>query len=381
LLKAYRPVGNSIALRSSDFDGEGFTPFGFKLYQSGTAALSAAILTCIKLSNLPARVTEIIIPAYACPDLVSAILYAGAKPVLVDLQPNSPHLSISQIKKNITDNTVAVIAVNFLGIPEQVTQIRQVCNEHGLFLIIDSAQWFPKTADTRPWAGDFNIISFGRGKPVNILSGGAVLTTQADFFNALPDSTTDDISIIKGTLKLLKIILYNLAIQPYFYGFFARLPGLNIGDTRFKPLNRISTIDPQYRRLIKSNIRKYQHQNSCSWEIHNKLKTISSQILVDLLPDNATEENTVLLRYPILIKNRSIRDKFFRQTKDYGVSIFYPRPLNEISGLEGILDSQSFPRANEFSDHLVTLPTHEHVDEKLIDNILAVLKKELDRQP
>ena len=294
MLKTYRPAGNSITPKFSRFDDGGFSPFKFKLYQSGTASLSASILACIKLSNRPIETTEVILPAYACPDLISAILYAGAKPVLVDLEKNSPHLSISQIKEKLTDSTVAIIAVNFLGIPEQVTQIRQVCDEHGLFLIVDSAQWFPKTADTALWAGDFNVISFSRGKPLYLLSGGAVLTLANDYYHALPNTTLEDFSIINRILRVLKIIIYNIAIQPYFYGIFTRFPGLNIGETNFKPLTAISAMGLSSQRLIKSNIQNYQHQKSFSWEIHNKLKTISSQYLVDLLPDSATEENTVL---------------------------------------------------------------------------------------
>ena len=380
MLKTYRPAGNSITLKSTQFDDRGFSPFRIKLFQSGTASLSAAILASINLSNRSAQATEIIVPAYACPDLISAILYAGAKPVLVDLEQYSPHLSLSQLKEKITDSTVAVIAVNFLGIPEHHSQIRQICNERGLFFIVDSAQWFPKTEVIGSWKGDFNIISFGRGKPVNLLSGGAVLTLQSEFYNALPDSNLEDISNIKRTLQMLKIILYNIAIQHYFYGIFTRIPGLNIGETIFKPLTFLSTMGSFYRRLISPNIQKYQHQKSFLWEIHNKLKLISSHYLVDLLPENATEENSVLLRYPILIKNKTIRDKFYLLTKDYGVSTLYTRPLNEISGLEKILENQSsFPNASEFSDFLVTLPTHENVDEKLIDKILAKLKQVLDQ--
>ena len=231
------------------------------------------------------------------------------------------------------------------------------------------------------WAGDFNIISFSRGKPLYLLSGGAVLTLPIDYYRALPDSTLEEISIINRSLEVLKAIVYNLAIQPYFYGIFTRLPGLKIGETIFKPLTAIYAMGLFPQRLIKSNIQKYQHQKSIPWEIHIRLKTISSQYLVDLLPDSATEENTVLLRYPILIKNRTIRDKFYRQTKNYGVSILYPRPLYEISGLEKILDNQSsFPHASEFSNYLVTLPTHEHVDEKIIDIIIVKLKQALDSQ-
>jgi len=133
-----------------------------------------------------------------------------------------------------------------------------------------------------------------------------------------------------------------------------------------------------HQQLIKSNIQKYQHQKSVLWKIHNKLKVISSHYLVDLLPNNATRKSTVLLRYPILIKNRTIRDKFYHQAKDCGVSIMYARPLNEISGLVELLDNQtSFPHASGFSDYLVTLPTHEHVDEKLLDEIVSKLKRVL----
>jgi len=371
LLKAYRPAGNSITLKSTEFDDREFSPFRIKLYQSGTASLSAAILACIKLGNRSAQVAEILLPAYACPDLISAILYAGAKPVLVDLEQDSPHLSLSQINEKITDSTVAIIAVNFLGIPDHITQIRLICNEHGLYLIVDSAQWFPKTKNMESWAGDFNIISFGRGKPVNLLSGGAVLTIQDRYYDTLADSTLKDSSTIKRTVKMIKTGLYNIAIHPYFYSFFTRLPGLNIGDTIFKPLTTISPMGTFHQQLIKSNIQKYKHQKSVLWEIHNKLKTISSPFLIDLWPGNPIGDNTVLLRYPILIKNRTIRDNFFRRAKNYGVSILYARPLNEISGLEKILENQSsFPHASEFSNYLVTLPTHEHVDEKLIDKIM-----------
>jgi len=224
LLNAYRPAGNSIILKSTEFDDRSFSPFRIKLYQSGTASLSAAILASIKLSDRSAQVAEIILPAYACPDLISAVLYAGAKPVLVDLEQDSPHLSLPQIKEKITDNTVAIIAVNFLGIPDHITKTRQVCNGYGLFLIVDSAQWFPKTDNTESWAGDFNIISFGRGKPVNLLSGGAVLTLQFEYYRTLPASNLEQISNSNKTLQMLKIRLYNMAIQHYFLWYFYSLP-------------------------------------------------------------------------------------------------------------------------------------------------------------
>ncbi len=378
MLKVYRPAGNSIALKSVPFDDSEYRPFRFKLFNSGTASLSAAILACIKLSDRSADDAEIILPAYACPDLVSAIHYAGAKSILVELEKDSTYLSLSQFASSITKNTIAVIAVNFLGIPDQVSKIRQICDKRNLFLILDSAQWFPFTEKVNEWSGDFNIISFGRGKPVNLLHGGAVITSNPGYYSALPDTSPEVISLISKARHLLKIMIYILAIQPYFYGIFARIPGLNIGATIFKPLKSISGMSSLYARLIKSNIAKTRNQKVICWYIHEKLIQISDQRMIDLFPVNVYKGKTFLLRYPILIKNKSIRDKFFQLTKNYGVSILYQRPLNEISGMEKIIDQKPhYPCASTFSDHLVTLPTHEDVDEKLIDHLIVTLKSVL----
>ena len=286
LLKVYRPAGNSISLNSAPFVESEYFPFRFKLYCSGTASLSAAIFACVKLSSRSAKHAEIILPAYACPDLVSAIYYTGAKPILVDLEKDSTYLSLSQFASSITKNTIAVIAVNFLGIPDQVSKIRQICDKRNLLLILDSAQWFPFTGKVNDWSGDFNIISFGRGKPVNLLHGGAVITSNPDYYNALPDTSPEVISLISKARHLLKIMIYNLAIQPYFYGIFARIPGLNIGATIFKPLKSISGMSSLYARLINSNIAKTRNQKVICWYIHEKLNQISDQRMIDLFPVN-----------------------------------------------------------------------------------------------
>ena len=76
------------------------------------------------------------------------------------------------------------------------------------------------------------------------------------------------------------------------------------------------------------------------------------------------------MRYPILIKDKKARDRFYEQTKDYGTSLLYQSPLNQISGLENILDQDTvYPNANNFANHLVTLPCHEDIDKAVVDLI------------
>ena len=381
MLTSIRPAGNQINIKPSAFNANRFTPFSISLYQSGTASLAVAILASCKLKGVSNKKGEILLPAYACPDLISAVLFAGAIPILVDLEENSSFLSPCDLKSKITPNSIAIIVVNFLGITEQIGLIKNICEIHQLYLINDSAQWFPKTSGSKDWPGDFNIISFGRGKPVNLLHGGAVLTKNNGHLQALKQI---NLSIANNYGKYsvsLKIRIYNLVILPFFYGFLTRIPGLEIGETKFTELTTITKMNGYYLSLLENNIEKYISLKTNFEIIHQKLQSISNPKVIDLLPMRSDYEGIALLRYPLLITDKAIRDKFYEETANLGVSTLYKRPLNEIKGLEHLLCSQRiYPNASNFADHLVTLPTHENAREPVIKKIFNKLKIILSKE-
>ncbi len=375
MFRVYRPAGNTILLKTSPFGEKHFAPYRFTFYQSGTAALSAAIAASIKVNGGVAEESEIILPAYACPDLVSAVLYAGAIPVLVDLAEDSSYFSLDKLSRAISVKTVAIIAVNFLGISERIKKLRLICEKQNLLLIVDSAQWFTTNKLQEEWSGDFNVISFGRGKPVNLLHGGAVITSKNIYHDTLQKKPPAHYSSIEHLKQILKIVTYNIVIQPLVYGIVSIIPGLHIGRTIFKPLNSISAMNHFHIKLIERNMSKLNNQHLISL-IHKKLALISNHILLDLLPDSTDANNALMLRYPILIKDKLVRDKFLEKAKNYGVSALYQRPLNQIAGLEEILDhTLHYPNANQFAEHLVTLPTHEDVDSNLLNMIFLILEE------
>lgn len=82
------PVGHPVRLSDGHYDDSllqaVFSPYSPRFFDSGTAALAASILVSISKKATPEP--EVILPAYGCPDLISAVVYAGAKPVLVDLE-------------------------------------------------------------------------------------------------------------------------------------------------------------------------------------------------------------------------------------------------------------------------------------------------------
>lgn len=377
MLITYRPAGNKITLRTSNFDTNLCNPLNINFFHSGTASLAAAIIVSCKLKGVNTSTAEILLPAYACPDLVSAILFSGAKPVLVDLQKNSTFLSVTDIEKKITDNSVAIISVNFLGISENTDHLQTICKQHNLYLINDSAQWFPGFSDITNWPGDFNIISFGRGKPVSLLHGGAVITTDLEKKQAIDELELSLDNNKESFPVWLKIHIYNTVIKPFYYGILTKIPGLNIGETRYKKLTAICKMDKEYLSLLPENIDKYSSRKTNQLLIHQKIKTFTDSKVIDLYKQNTDHS---LLRYPLLITDKPIRDKFLKETTYLGVTNMYKRPLNEIDGLENILNTKAvYTNASDFADHLVTIPTYEDIKPSVIDKVFNRLSYHLSR--
>jgi len=180
------PAGNKITCGSKvSSNNSWFNSFLQQafFFNSGAASLSAAVLAA--MNHLGKDAAEVILPAYACPELVGAVLYAGATPVLIDLEANSPWLDLDALSAAVTENTVAVIAVNLFGIPERFGKIRSTLHKRNVYVIEDSAQGFPESGGFDSSHSDMVIFSFGRGKPVSLLGGGAVVINQPELDAAM----------------------------------------------------------------------------------------------------------------------------------------------------------------------------------------------------
>ena len=143
---------------------------------SGTASLALSILIAKNLKKISNP--EVIVPAYACPDLVAACAYAGVKCRLCDLAQNNTSYDINLLESLINENTIALAAINFLGIQERISEIFSIVQKKDILLIEDNAQWFPELNNSDHLTGDFICLSFGRGKPVSLLGGGCLLVKE-----------------------------------------------------------------------------------------------------------------------------------------------------------------------------------------------------------
>jgi dTDP-4-amino-4,6-dideoxygalactose transaminase len=353
-----------------------------RFYASGTAALAAALIAAMKVKNI--ELAEVILPAYGCPDLVSAVEFAGAKPVLVDIEADRPWLDLMQLASAITENTAAIVAVNLFGIAERWTQLRELAKKNDVVLIEDSAQYFPGGEEQQDWQGDLVVLSFGRGKPVSLLGGGAVLTKETSLLERLPKTQSIAAGFSQRLLFGLKVRLYNAMISPFLYWLPQVMPFLHLGETRYHKLSAIEALDQVRLELLTCNIARYQQDV----EVMARCEKISSMLdLLDSSSDRvinlprASESRLSrrLLRYPLLLEAAS-RDRAYQKLKQagLGVSIMYQACLTNIAGMSHILDEkQRFPNAEVFASRLLTIPTHSHVSEKNIEKIKAILSESI----
>jgi dTDP-4-amino-4,6-dideoxygalactose transaminase len=372
------PVGNPVRLSGSRHDEsllQGiFHPYTPRFFDSGTSALAASILAAISLKGTSEP--EVILPAYGCPDLISAVVFAGAKPVLVDLEADRPWMALEQVSAHITVNTVAVIAASLCGIPERLDELRQITEPSAVLLIEDSAQLFPGSTDEADWRGDLVVISFGRGKPVSLLGGGAALFREERFGRLLPDKSGPAAGMAQRLAFQIKIRLYNRLISPRSYWILQGLPFLHLGETRYHQLDAIGPLDSVRKQVLNANIASYLEQGPATQAaLSVMIDSLADDTIVNLPVACNVPAQQRLLRYPLLV-DPAVRNRAVARLSEagMGVSVMYPGILPAIHGLEALLAGQGpFPVAGQFATQLLTLPTHAGVHRADIQKIAAAM--------
>jgi dTDP-4-amino-4,6-dideoxygalactose transaminase len=111
-----------------------------------------------------------------------AVSYVGARPVFVDVDPETYTLDPARLEAAITPRTKAILPVHLYGQPADLSPILDVAARHGLPVIEDAAQAHAATYGGRP-AGSFGLcgcFSFYPGKNLGAYGeGGAVVTNDA----------------------------------------------------------------------------------------------------------------------------------------------------------------------------------------------------------
>jgi dTDP-4-amino-4,6-dideoxygalactose transaminase len=167
-------LGKNVQTLESDFAAYCGTEFAIGV-SSGTDALHIALRAC---GIGPGD--EVITVSHTFIATVEAIILAGARPVLIDIDPETYNMDTSQLRGAITDKTKAIIPVFMYGHPADMDPIIEIAQTHGLRIIEDACQahgseYKGKRAGS---LGDVGCFSFYFTKNLGAYGEGGIITTS-----------------------------------------------------------------------------------------------------------------------------------------------------------------------------------------------------------
>lgn len=333
------------------------------LVSSGKAALTV-ILKALAASSGRRRV---IVPAYTCFSVPSAIIRAGLDVVLCDVEPETLDFNFAELEGLLDDEVLCVVPTHLFGRPADVDRVKRLCEGKDIVVVEDAAQAMGGQSGGRLLGtlGDVAFFSLGRGKNLTCGTGGIILARSISVaerikaeYAALPEAPRGEV-----VRNWLEMVMMRFFIHPLLYWLPAGLPFLRLGETTFY------TDFPMYRM---DEVRAHQLQG---WErrltLANRERATRAGWLIDGLDlhrrgmQPITGKEAVYLRLPVMVRDRETKEAVCRQSRDVGAGLSpnYPATIQEIPELAGRLAGRKCPGAQEVVDRLVTLPTHQFVTE------------------
>jgi perosamine synthetase len=326
---------------------------------SGKAALA---LTLMALKANSSR-RDVVIPAYTCFSVPAAVLMAGLRPVLCDIDASTFDFDHAQLARTLSGDTLCVVAHHLFGVPAAIERIRALCAAHRIVLVEDAAQAMGAESSGRRLGtlGDVGIFSLGRGKNITCGSGGIIVTNSQPIGDAIGrlHRALTGASRASQLADFVRLAIMTIFIRPWLYWIPAALPFLGLGRTVFPkqiPLKRLSGMQAG---LLQNWRRRLEGSN----QVRAATAAYFSQALS---LERARNDAHPYLRLPIVASNEREKDRLLAlsQKRGLGLALAYPTPINEIPEIRSAFDGQRFPTARTVSERLLTLPTHHWVSER-----------------
>jgi dTDP-4-amino-4,6-dideoxygalactose transaminase len=323
---------------------------------SGTAALH---LACAAAGLGPGD--EVLVPAFTFVASASAARMVGAEPVLCDIRGDLDgrwdlNIDVADAAARLTPPTRAVVAVHFGGYPADVRALVELCAERGLVLIEDCAEAIGARVEEGGrqvgTLGTLGAYSFFSKNQLCVGEGGAVCTADEALAarvrllrsHALTSSTWDR---HRG---------HDPAYDVVDVGFNYRLdePRAALGLSRLARLRG----DLAIRRAL---VRAYRE----------RLAEVPG---VELLWDESAVELSSHFLFPVLLPDRSARDRLRAALAAAGVQTTWYPALHTFTEYRDRAPAGGLPRALEASERHCVLPLSATMDERDVEVVVEAVR-------
>jgi len=360
------------------FEGELKEHYGVRHCFAVSSGKAALVLVLQALNKLTPERDEVLIPAYTCYSVPSAIVRAGLKVRLCDIATGSLDFDFGQLEEQLDNSRIlCVMPTHLFGLPADVERVRNLVNHRGIFVVEDAAQAMGGVKDGKRLGtmGDVGIFSLGRGKAFSTVEGGIILTDDDSIGRAIQNQLKSVPGY--GPLDCLKLILYAVAlwglIHPLIYWLPKSVPFFKLGETHFDPyfpVRMLSSFQAGLARKWKSRIEELKVTRS------SNAKEIAGNRVV--YPGFSKGPIPALIRFPVLAENAEAKSRILQKSEKMGMGISdgYPGSIDGIIKLETLFVGKEFPVAKDIAERLISLPVHTFVSKSDILNIVQSLNKQ-----
>jgi dTDP-4-amino-4,6-dideoxygalactose transaminase len=267
----------------------------------------------------------------------------GARPVFIDIVPDTYLIDTTAIEKVITSKTKAIIPVHLYGQPADMDEILAIAKKHNLKVIEDSAQAIGAIYKGKKTGaiGDIGCLSFFPSKNLGAYGDGGMVTTNDD-----------------GVAEKLRM----LRMHGWKKKYFPEMLGYN------------SRLDEMQAAIVRVKLKHLNDWNARRAEIAHEYSRYLSQLGLRV-PVEAPDRTHVYHLYMVPFEER---DTVQQKLKDAGVAsaVYYPQPLHlaEPSRKFGTGEGQC-PVSEQYSKTLLALPVYPDMTGTQIEEVLAAVEK------
>ena len=324
------------------------------LHASGREAMRVA-LSC--LAERSGR-REVVVPAYVCFSVPASAVAAGLSVRLVDVD-ESGRIDPSSLAQLPLENAAALVVANLFGVAEPLRDVLPLASAAGVALVDDAAQALGARSPEGPAGGrgELGVLSFGRGKPLSALGGGAI---------AWASDPPGDVAQPRVTGRplpaALRALAYDAARIPALLGVLSRIPALGIGETVYDPDFARGPVPGAALCLAHALLPELEAGNRARAEIALELATALRRE-TGFRPILAEPGATAAYpRLAVVAPSAEAREAALGALRPLGASRFYPSTLAQVAPLRPHrVGTGECPGAERLASRLFTLPTHAGV--------------------
>jgi dTDP-4-amino-4,6-dideoxygalactose transaminase len=348
------------------------------LVSSGRAALTILLKALRQGSDR----REVVIPAYTCFSVPSAVARAGLTIRLCDVDPKTLDLDLNALVRLDLSRALCILSSGLYGLPGDLGALEQIARRCGAFLIDDAAQCLGATHEGRTCGtfGDAGLYSLGRGKGITTMGGGVLVTRRDDLARRIERevSTLPRPEVRNVCAAVVSSFAYAAMLRPSLYWLLDHAPFLELGASHFEPDFPITQLSAYQRRLARRLLPLLDSYNKLRREHADHLRAGIEGVEGIEVPQPLEGAHPVYLRFPILTRSERHRAGLLRRFREVGIvaSPSYPTSIGDIPGIASYLapDQGPCPGARSIAMRILTLPTHSGVTPRDLDVMVRIIR-------